>query len=102
MTIRLQQLMTRKRELEREIRELQCGTTTFGKATCGRETYPTDLPDRWYVAVEATYRNGSSKDSIGRSVKRAIINGTSKKEVIDQIPDIIRDLQGLYDQEKDA
>lgn len=95
-------LIAQKKELEQKIREIKNQNITVGRVMVGKETYPTDLPDRWYVAVTATYRNGTPKDALGRTMKRAIINGTSKTEVIDQIPDIIRDLQRLYDQEREA
>lgn len=90
-------LMQQKKEIEQRIRELKNKAAQYGKAVCDVERYPTDLPDRWYIALEVDYCNNWGTRRSPR--KRSIINGLSRQEVINQIPDVIRDLQGLYDQE---
>lgn len=95
----LEKLKLQKKEIEKRIRELNNQSAHAGCAMVGVEHYPTDKPDRWYVAIEATYKDGNRHDSMGRAAKRSIINGASRKAVIAGIPEVVRDLQALYDQE---
>lgn len=95
----LEKLIAQKREIEQKIREARHRETAVGVAKVGVEHYPTDKPDRYYVAIESGYKNGERFDGMGRRAWRSIINGNSREEVISGIPDVIRDLQKLYDQE---
>ena len=98
----LDELIAQKREIEQKIREVRRREVTVGKVKVGMEHYPTDLPDRYYVAIETGYKGGNRKDAMGRSAWRSIINGPSREAVIAGIPEVIRDLQALYDQEVGA
>ena len=93
-----EEIERRKREIAQKIREAKHQETVVGKVKIGIERYPTDLPDRYYVAIAAGYRHGE-RDSMGRSAWRAVLNGASKEEVLKGIPGLVRDLQQLYDQE---
>lgn len=95
----LEKLIKQKREIEQKIREAKHREVIIGKAKVGIEHYPTDKPDRYYVAIEAGYRSGNRFDAMGRTAWRSIISGESRETVIAGIPEIISDLQKLYDQE---
>ena len=95
----LEQLREQKKKIDQRIRELKRREIVVGKVKIGMESYPTDLPDRYYVAIEAGYRDGNRTDAMGRTAWRSIINGPSKEAVVAGIPEIILDLQALYDQE---
>lgn len=92
----LDELIKQKKEIEKKIKDLKSQASAYGAASCAFERYPTDLPDRWYVALDIAYVGTGYKR---KSSRRSIINGASKQEVIAKIPDVIRDLQGLYEQE---
>lgn len=94
----LEKLIKQKREIEQKIREARHREVIVGRAKVGIEHYPTDKPDRYYVAIETGYRSGNRYDAIGRSAWRSIISGESREAVIAGIPEIISDLQKLYDQ----
>lgn len=99
----LERLMEERKAIDQKIKELRDEGGTFGLASVGRVTYPTSKPDRWFVAVDVKtvdYTPYGYRPATVR--KRAIINGLTKEEVIGRVPEIIRDLQGLYDQEQKA
>lgn len=98
----LERLIAQKKEIEQRIREVKNRETIVGRTKIGVERYTTGKPDRHFIAVEVENRD---ETRIGRSDRprwRAIINGTSRKSVVAGIPDIIRDLAKLYDQEVGA
>lgn len=94
----LKELLRQKREIEDKIKALHEGVPVeIGNVKLDKEHYPTTKPDRYFVAVRSTYRDGNTKDSLGRDRWSAIINGTDRQAVIDQIPERIKELQALYD-----
>lgn len=95
----LEKLIAQKREIEQKIREARNRETVVGRVKVGVEHYPTNKPDRHYVAIETGYKDGNQTDCMGRRAWRSIINGTSRKEVVAGIPEIIDDLQRMYEQE---
>lgn len=95
----LEMLIKQKKEIEQKIREARHREVIVGKAKIGVEHYPTNIPDRHYVAVETGFRGGNRRDAMGRIAWRSIISGESRESVIAGIPEIIADLQKLYDQE---
>ena len=97
----LERLMAERRAIDQKIKELRDESGTFGLASVGKVTYPTSKPDRWFVAVDvATVDYTPYGYQPATTRKRAIINGLTKQEVIGKVQDVIRDLQGLYDQEQ--
>ncbi len=89
MTDELSKLLAQRRALDKKIRELKSISVTFNRAKYDVEHYPTDLPDRHYIAVEYMPVRGRTKWT-------SIISGESKEEVIREIPAIVESLQGLY------
>ena len=96
---KLEELIAQKREIEQKIREERNMEIVVGRVKVGMEHYPTDKPDRYYVAIESGYNGGNRLDCMGRRAWRSIISGLSRKDVIAGIPEIVRDLQKLYEQE---
>ena len=92
----LQILMKQKREIEERIRMLKNSMTVYGCVKLDIYHYPTTRPDEWYIAVKVP---GVMPDDQTRY--RSIILGHSKEECIEKIPQIINDLQGLYDKLKE-
>lgn len=89
----LQDLINQKKELEERIRELRFKARYFGCAKIDIEHYPTIRPDEWYIAIKVP---GVMPEDQSRY--RSIIRGHSKEECAEKIPQIINDLQGLYEQ----
>ena len=96
MNSELENLKNQKRELERRIKELENNTVIYGCAKLDMEHYPTQLPDRHYIAimVDESYLGGN------RNRWRTVANGKTRDDAINQIPTIINDLQSLYNQVK--
>ena len=84
--------MQQKREIESRIRELKNKSVICGCAKLDVEHYPTNLPDRHYIAIQ------SNESYLGgfRPRWRTVANGNTSEEVIELIPTIINDLQALY------
>lgn len=95
MNSELQELMKQKKEIEEKIRTIKMRTTFYGSAKLDIDHFPTDRLDEWYVAVKvsAVYEDEQSR-------YRSIVRGHTRQECIDKIPQIIEDLQGLYDKLK--
>lgn len=90
----LQILMKQKKEIEERIRMLKNSMTVYGCVKLDIYHYSTKIsrPDEWYIAVKVP---GVCEGDQSRY--RSIILGHSKEECIEKIPQIINDLQGLYD-----
>ena len=99
MNQELQKLIEQKKEIELKIKELTNNITKSGRMLIGVEHYPTDKPDRWYLAVQCktTVRKTHSLAMESKSVSRTIFNADTKEEVVKEIPAIIKELQELYE-----
>lgn len=87
----LQRLMKQKKEIEERIRMLKNSMTVYGCVKLDIDHYPTTRPDEYYIAVKVP---GVMPDDQTRY--RSIIRGHSKEECIEKLPQVIKDLQGLY------
>ena len=92
----LEKLMLQKEEIERKIRELKnSGLVRFDTVKLDKQKWGTSA-ERWMVAVKS-----EEFDPYGfkrrKETWKSIINGHSRQEVIDQIPNVIKCLQALYD-----
>lgn len=92
----LQRLMKQKKEIEERIRMLKNIMTVFGCVKLDIDHYPTTRPDEYYIAVKV-----SDVMPGDQTRYRSIIRGHSKEECIEKIPQVIKDLQGLYDKLKE-
>lgn len=97
MNSELQELMKQKREIEKRIKVLKNASTIYGSAKLDIYHYPTSRPDEWFIAIKVP---GVCEGDQSRY--RSIILGHSKEEVLEKIPEIINDLQGLYDTVKET
>ena len=97
----LNELRKQRYELNRQIRELESGYPIIeGKAKLDRQEYPTDKPDRYFIALSVKTINPPEMNSPWgqkRYVWRSLANGATREEAIKQIPAFIKDLQSLYD-----
>jgi len=101
----LQQLMQQRKELDQKIRQLRKNYPVIcGKAKLDKESYPTDKPDRWMIAINCKPKDPPAKGSpwAKESIWRTIINGDNRQECAEAIPGIIKDLQTLYDSIREA
>ena len=94
MRTELEELLEQRRLINARIRQIQAENITVGRAKIGVERYPTNKPDRWYVAIKIQQQYPDKKESW-----RSIISGDTRADVASKIPDVIRDLQRLYDSE---
>lgn len=101
MTDEMRDLLDQKAEIERRIRILRAGFPVMcGKAMLSKEQYPTDKPDRWFVAVEVSYpENRVNPYTKKKSIWRTVANGEDAN-VVDAIPEIVKDLTALYEKVK--
>ena len=93
---RLNLLRQQKKEIEKQIYDLSHKTIESEEARIGVEHYSTGKLDRWYLAINVQFI-GYPHSSIHASKYRTVVNATTKQDVIDAIPYIIKDLQELYD-----
>jgi len=97
MNSELQDLIKQKREIEERIKVLKNASVFYGCTKLDICHYSTSRPDEWYIAVKVP---GVYEDEQARY--RSIIRGHSKEECIEKIPQIINDLQGLYNTFKEG
>ena len=92
----LDRLIKQRKEIDKKIKELKNNSVLCGRAKLDVEHYPTQLPDRHYVAImtDESYLGGN------RNRWRTVANGKTRDDAINQIPTIINDLQSLYNQVK--
>ena len=92
----LDDLMRQKKEIEERIKQLS-GTPVYKRCKVDIETYPSrsvyraERGDRYFLAVKYHPLDN------GRAKYQTIFASRNKQEVIDEIPKIIEELQGLYD-----
>lgn len=90
----LSELIRQKKEIEAKIQEIRNSLSVYGKAKIGYEHFPTIRPDEWYLSILS---NPASEDLDEKPKYRCVIRGRSKRDVVDKIPSLIADLQGLYE-----
>lgn len=97
---RLEELKAQRIKINREIKKLESGVyTQCGKVKFDKEHYATDRPDDYVVSVAV------STDMYGRKNKsrwRSVIRSAESQEVIEAIPELIKDLQALYEKVKEG
>ena len=91
----LKELLRQRKELDEKIKQLR-GIPVYKRCKVGRETYPTRKPDRFFVAVKYQPLDN------GRPRYQTIFSSRDRDEVVNEIPKIIEELQGLYDIAKNA
>lgn len=97
MNQELQNLIEQKKEIEQKIKELKNDITKSGRTIIGVEHYPTNKPDRWYLAVQCkTTVRTPAMTFVSKTISRTIFNADTKEEVVKEIPAIIEELQDLY------
>ena len=95
LLMNLEELLEQRREINEQIRALKAtGLVRAGRVKLDKETFPTNRPDEYYVAIEMEFIR------LGRPEKRwkRIVRDTDRQKVIENIPIIIKDLQELYAQ----
>lgn len=90
----LDELLRQKREIERKIKELKNCASIIGQVKIDVEHYPTQKPDRHFLAVY--YKPLDN----GRQKWQTIFSANDRVSVINKIPEIIENLQELYDRNK--
>ncbi len=86
----LEKLISQKKEIELKIKLLKNQAAIHGFAKIDVEHYPTQKPDRHYLAVY--YKPLGD----GRAKWQTIFSANGRQEVIDAIPGIASNLQELY------
>ena len=97
MNKELEELKRQKRLIEEKIKQIEKQAYVCGRAKIGIEHYPTQKPDRHYLAI-------NTKNYDERYVNwkyKSILNAYSFEDIVKEMPEIIKDLQGLYEQVKE-
>ena len=100
MNTELDDLIRQKRDINRQIKLLKSNAVISGSAKVDTQVYPTNLPDRQYLAIKVNKYNPKGFEGFNCPRYVTVFSSTDREEVIDTIPRIIRDLQGLYDKLK--
>lgn len=87
-------LIQQKKDIEKRIKELRNSASVIGSAKIDVEHYATGKPDRHYLAI--FYKPLGD----GRPKWQTIFSSNDRKEVVDEIPNIVKCLQGLYEANK--
>lgn len=88
----LAELKARKKEIEEQIKILTKGAPTIcGRARFDKDHYATARPDEWCVYIKR-----STSDTGLREGWHSIIRSTDKETAIGLIPEIVEDLQSLF------
>ena len=93
-------LIQQKKELERKIKALRNQSDVVGQVKIDVEHYPTDKPDRFFLAV--FYKPIPYMGYEGRSKWQTIFSANDRQSVIDAIPAIVENLQEMYDRNKEG
>ena len=96
MNTELDNLIQQKRAINSRIKMLKSNAVVFGSTKVDTQVYPTNLPDRHYLAVRVNQYNPKGFEGFNRPRYVTIFSHQDKEEVINIIPQIINDLQGLY------
>ena len=87
----LEELKQKRKEINEQIKRLEnADFFQCGNAKIDKQHYATQKPDEYMICVRYEPVDGKGKwVSVARNV--------SKEDVINKIPEIIKDLKGLYD-----
>ena len=85
----LQRLKQERALLDERIKALS-GVPVYRRCKIDRQDYPTDKPSRYFVAIKY-------KPIDGREKYQTLFSSNSREEVIEAIPNIVEELQGLYE-----
>lgn len=88
----LEELKAKRKEIDEQIRAMQNKAVTCGRAKLDKDHYATDRPDEYCIAVK---RN--TTDTGTREAWYSVIRSTDKAVAVGVLPEMIRDLQGLYE-----
>ena len=99
MTSEIELLKQQKREIEQRLRELEQAEkyVRVGRVKMTYERYTGCAPDYYCVSV---LLNKVTLSHTKKTMWRGIIQGERKSEAVAQIPEVIADLQQLYEQLK--
>lgn len=89
----LYELLQQRKEIDEQIRQLKSQAVVCGYAKADVEQYPTDKPDRHYIAIKSCFNYHGREDARWKT----IINGASRSDLVEKIPPIIKSLQELYE-----
>ena len=90
----LEELIEQKRQIEDRIRILK-GYPMFKRFKVGVETYPTGKAKRYFLAIKYFPLDD------GRPKYQTLFSSHTRQGIIEEIPSILEELQGLYDLTKD-
>lgn len=88
----LEELKVKRKEIDKQIRAMQNEAVTCGRARLNLEHYATYRQDEYCIAVK---RNTTDTDR--REGWYSIIRSKNKDVAVGVLPEMIRDLQGLYE-----
>jgi hypothetical protein len=93
----LEELQEQKKEIEQRIKELRHADKNVkcGRAKLAFMHYPGVALDHYYIGIECIPVN-----KCDRTRSAHIIQGLTREDAAGQIPEVIKDLQGLYDKLK--
>lgn len=99
MTNEIELLKQQKREIEQRLRELEQAEkyVRIGKVKMTYEHFAGYVPDYYCISV---LLDKVTRSQTKKTMWRGIIQGEKKSEAIAQIPEVIADLQELYDKLK--
>lgn len=93
---RIRELLRQRDELTRQIFDLKNPVVRVGCAKYDLQVFPTNLPDRHYIAVKVDSFDALTEPN--RSSRFVTISQSQdKRKAIEAIPKIVADLQGLYE-----
>ena len=90
----LQELIAKKKEIERRIRAIKYQTIVSGKARLFLCTYTSGRESEWRVSID-TENIGKDLHYGLRLNSRSVLCGRNRQDVIDRIQPLIDDLVGL-------
>ncbi len=98
MSSEIERLKEQKRAIERKIRELEHAdkNAQVGRARFSYQHYPGCAPDYYYISV----RCNKVMIEPSKIMWRSIIQSETREGAIAQIPEVIADLQALYEELK--
>ena len=90
----LERLKAERKALDERIKALS-GVPIYKRCKIDVEHYPTEKPSRYFLAVKYFPIEGRAK-------YQTIFSAKDRESVVRAIPEIIEELQGLYDLTKEA
>lgn len=87
----LEELKAQRKALDDQIKALQNNARIAGRTKLDMEHFPTARPDEWGVYVRR-----DTGDTDLREQWKCVIKDTDKEKVIGKIPELVKDLQELF------